>query len=97
MPRHRALAQWVPPAAISPAVLAYTSADVDHGDVRAALSAVHVRALILPLGVYLLGQALSAVKWWMLGSSVGLTRPLGDYVRFYFIGMFLNVFGLSTI
>jgi uncharacterized membrane protein YbhN (UPF0104 family) len=40
---------------------------------------------------------LSAVKWWMLGSSVGLRRPLADYIRFYFIGMFLNVFGLSTI
>jgi hypothetical protein len=73
------------------------SSGVDHGDLRAALSAVHARALVLPLGLYLLGQVLSAVKWWMLGSSVGLRRPLGDYIRFYFIGMFLNVFGLSTI
>src|SRR5262249_40462843 len=97
MPRPRALTQWGLRAAISAAVLAYISADVDHGDLRAALGAVHVRALLLPLGLYLLGQVLSAVKWWMLGSSVGLTRPLGDYLRFYFIGMFLNVFGLSTI
>ena len=89
--------QWALRAAITAAVLAYISADVDHGDLRAALSAVHARALVLPLGLYLLGQVLSAVKWWMLGSSVGLSRPLGDYIRFYFIGMFLNVFGLSTI
>jgi glycosyltransferase 2 family protein len=97
MPGPRALAQWALRAAISAAVLAYISADVDHGDLRAALSAVHVKALVLPLVLYLLGQVLSAVKWWMLGTSVGLARPLGDYVRFYFIGMFLNVFGLSTI
>ncbi len=89
--------QWALRAAITAAVLAYISADVDHGDLRAALSAVHARALVLPLGLYLLGQVLSAVKWWMLGSSVGLRRPLADYIRFYFIGMFLNVFGLSTI
>src|SRR4029453_6480844 len=78
-------------------VLAYISADVDHADLRAALMAVHVRDLMLPLGLYLAGQLLSAAKWWLLGSSVGLGRPLGDYVRFYFIGMFLNVFGLGTI
>ena len=97
MPGPRALAQWALRAAISAAVLAYISADVDHGDLRAALSAVHVKALVLPLVLYLLGQVLSAVKWWMLGTSVGFARPLGDYIRFYFIGMFLNVFGLSTI
>jgi glycosyltransferase 2 family protein len=97
MPAPRVLVQWALRAAITAAVLTYISADVDHGDLRAALSAVHARALVLPLGLYLLGQVLSAVKWWMLGSSVGLKRPLGDYVRFYFIGMFLNVFGLSTI
>jgi len=97
MPGPRALAQWALRAAISAAVLAYISYDVDHGDLRAALTAVHVKALVLPLALYLLGQVLSAMKWWMLGTSVGLVRPLGDYVRFYFIGMFLNVFGLSTI
>jgi len=97
MPGPRALAQWALRAVISAAVLAYISADVDHGDLRTALGAVQLHALVLPLGLFIVGQVLSAVKWWMLGSSVGLKRPLGDYVRFYFIGMFLNVFGLSTI
>ena len=97
MPRLRVLAHWALRAAISAVVLAYISHDVDHGDLKAALSAVHLRSLLLPLALFLAGQVLSAVKWWMLGSSVGLARPLADYLRFYFIGMFLNVFGLSTI
>jgi hypothetical protein len=42
--------------------------------------------LVLPLGLYLAGQVLNAVKWWLLGSSVGLVRPLMDYTRFYFGG-----------
>jgi len=97
MSQPRTLAHWALRAAVSAAVLAYISRDVDHADLRATLSAVRLRYLVLPLGLYLAGQVLSAVKWWRLGSSVGLARPLLDYVRFYFIGMFLNVFGLSTI
>src|SRR4030095_14047792 len=95
--RPRAIAYWALRAAVSAAVLAYISYDVDHAHLRATLSAVHVETLVLPLSLYLAGQLLSAVKWWLLGRSVGLVRPLVEYVRFYFIGMFLNVFGPSTI
>ena len=97
MPSLRTVAHWTLRAAISAATLAYISYTVDHGDLRATLSAVHMRDLMLPLALYLAGQALSGVKWWLIGSSVGLERPIIDYVRFYFIGMSLNVFGLSTI
>src|SRR5262245_36246305 len=33
----------------------------------------------------------------MLKTTIGLRRSLTEYLRFYFIGMFLNVFGLSTL
>ena len=96
-PSRRALAHWVVRAAVTAVVLAYISHDVDHADLRAALAAVHGRDLLLPLALYLAGQVLSAVKWWLVGTSVGLAKPLRDYVRFYFVGMVVNVFGLSTI
>jgi uncharacterized membrane protein YbhN (UPF0104 family) len=96
-PSRRALAHWVVRAAVTAVVLAYISHDVDHADLRAALAAVHGRDLLLPLALYLAGQVLSAVKWWLVGTSVGLAKPLKDYVRFYFVGMVVNVFGLSTI
>src|SRR5262249_12523641 len=91
MPSLLTVADWTLRAAISAATLAYISYTVDHGDLRATLSNVHVRDLALPLALYLAGQALSGVKWWVIGSSVGLERPVIDYVRFYFIGMSLNV------
>jgi len=97
MGRPQTLAHWALRAAISAAVVSYILVDVDHHDLWSALSAVRLHDLVLPFAVYLAGQLLSAIKWWMLGSSVGLARPLVDYARFYFIGMFLNVFGLSTI
>jgi len=97
MPRPRALAHGLLRAAISIGVVAYILIAIDRGDLWKALSSVRPGALLLPFGLYLAGQVLSAVKWWMLGTAVGLHSPLSDYVRFYFIGMFLNVFGLSTL
>ena len=97
MPRLRGIALAALRVAISAAVVSYILVTVDRRDLWTALSAVRLRMLGLPLLLFLAGQGLSAVKWWMLGSSVGLARPLTDYLRFYFIGMFLNVFGLSTI
>jgi glycosyltransferase 2 family protein len=97
IPVSRSVVHWTLRAAVSAVVLTYISYDVDHADLRAALSAVHVRDLLLPLGLFLAGQVLSALKWWLVGSSVGLRRPVVEYVRFYFIGMVVNVFGVSTI
>src|SRR5262245_34515023 len=97
MPRARAGTHWALRAAVSAAVVAYILLHVDRRDLWAALSAVRPSQLLLPLALYLVGQVLSAFKWWMLGSSVGLARPVVDYVRYYFIGMFLNVFGLGTL
>jgi glycosyltransferase 2 family protein len=95
--RLRAIALAALRVAISAAVMSYILVTVDRRDLWTALSEVRLRMLVLPLIMFLAGQVLSAVKWWKLGSSVGLARPLADYVRFYFIGIFLNVFGLSTI
>ncbi len=97
MGRYGTIARWALRAVISAAVVSYILVDVNHHDLWNALSSVRAYDLVLPFVVYLAGQVLSAVKWWMLGTSVGLARPLSEYVRFYFIGMFLNVFGLSTI
>jgi uncharacterized membrane protein YbhN (UPF0104 family) len=97
VPPFRAVAHAALRVSISAAVVSYILVTVDRSDLWAALFAVRLSSLVLPLVLFLTGQVLSAVKWWMLGTSVGLTRPLTDYVRFYFIGMFLNVFGLSTI
>jgi uncharacterized membrane protein YbhN (UPF0104 family) len=59
----------------------------------------HVRPGILGAAVvlYLLGQVLSTVRWWILGRAVGLDRPSLEDLRFYAIGMFFNLFGPSTI
>jgi uncharacterized membrane protein YbhN (UPF0104 family) len=83
--------------ATSLGIVVYILVDVDRGDLVQALASVRPAPFALAALVFIGGQLLSSVKWWLLGRSVGLDRPLGDYARFYFIGMFFNLFGLSTI
>lgn len=47
--------------------------------------------------IYLVGQVMSAFRWWLIGRSVGLGNHWGEYVRYYFIGMFFMSFGPSTL
>jgi glycosyltransferase 2 family protein len=95
--RARGVARWLLRVGVSAGIIAYILVDVDNTDLRSALAAVRVQDLVLPLAIFLAGQALSGIKWGMLGRSVGLDRSWLDYIRFYYIGAFFNVFGLSTI
>jgi uncharacterized membrane protein YbhN (UPF0104 family) len=82
---------------VSVGIVVYILVDVDRGDLVHALADVRVVPVAGALALYLVGQVLSAYKWSLLGRSVGFWQPVGDYVRFYFIGMFFNLFGPSTI
>lgn len=53
--------------------------------------------LLLAVLLYLLGQAVSAYRWRRIGHSVGLGEGFRSYLRFYFVGMFFNFFGPSTL
>jgi len=98
MPRGRALRRWVVRVAVSAGLGAYIlGTHVTAGDIHAAVRGVRIELVAIAALVYLAGQGLSALKWWMLGRSVGFDRPLASYLRFYFIGMFFNVFGPSTL
>jgi len=78
-------------------VAAYVLTRVSPGDLVATMRRVHPGTLAAAVLLYLLGQGLSAIRWSILGRAVGLYRPLLDYVRFYAIGMFFNLFGPSTL
>lgn len=46
---------------------------------------------------YLVGQALSSCRWLVVARSVGFRCTLGQMVRYYFVGMFFNIFGPATV
>ena len=89
--------RWAMRVAVSLAIVGYLLVHVDLGSIAGTLARVRPGLLAGALVLYLCGQGLSAYKWSLLGRSVGFERPLADYVRFYFFGMFFNLFGPSTI
>lgn len=44
------------------------------------------------IGLYVAGQVMSSWRWKLLGGVLKIPAPFIDYLSFYFIGMFTNVF-----
>ena len=61
------------------------------------LSKLHVSAVISLVGIYTIGQCVSAFRWRVFVRQTGIIRPLADEMRAYFFGMFVNAFGIGTI
>ena len=53
--------------------------------------------IALALGVYLVTQCVSAVRWTVLSRPLGIKTPFKDLVQYYLIGMFFNLFAPSTV
>lgn len=47
---------------------------------------------ILLIMIYVLGQVLSACKWAIISSNLDFKYKLPQYIQYYFIGMFFNLF-----
>jgi hypothetical protein len=91
------VARWGLRIATSLGIVTYILVDVNRGDILRALAGVRLEWLALAVLVYVAGQGLSAAKWALLGRSVGLAGSWAEYGRFYFIGMFFNLLGISTL
>jgi hypothetical protein len=53
--------------------------------------------IALALGVYLIAQGVSALRWAALARPLGIKTPFKDLIQYYFIGMFFNLFAPSTV
>jgi uncharacterized membrane protein YbhN (UPF0104 family) len=90
-------ARWILRIAVTAGLLAYLAQHVDRAEIWRTLAGVRIGWLALAIGLYIAGQLLSAFKWALLGRSVGLDGTFGEYARFYFVGMFFNLLGISTL
>src|SRR5437667_2491062 len=97
MVRGGGAARWLVRVLVSAGIIGYVLADVDLGDLAHALAHVRLALVLVALGLFVLSQALSAYKWSWIGRALGFQESLADYARFYFIGMFFNLFGPSTL
>jgi glycosyltransferase 2 family protein len=63
---------------------------------RVLASADPVDVLVV-IAVYLMGQALTAWRWRLIAARVGFGESMGEFLRYYYVGMFFNLFGPSTL
>ena len=82
---------------VSVGLLLYLTRRVDFGEIARFLRRADPLLLLAAWSLYLLGQCLSAVKWWRLAAAVGFAASLPRTVAYYFIGMFFNAFGFGTV
>jgi uncharacterized membrane protein YbhN (UPF0104 family) len=64
---------------------------LDWHRVAEAFAALDVRLWLAALGVYLVAQMASSVRWLLLARVLGLGGGPGRYLAYYFIGMFFNL------
>lgn len=82
---------------ISVALFGYVLTRIEAAQLLALLASVHLGYLALCLAIYLVSQAISGWRWALLARPLGFHLPLSEYVSFYFIGMFFNLFAPSTV
>ncbi len=74
------------------AVVAFILWRVDARPVFHALARERLGWFAVAMAVYLAGQVLSTWRWRLLANITALGGPFSDYLSYYFIGMFTNLF-----
>ena len=76
---------------VSVALLAWLAWRTDWNQVRDAFGRLRLELWLAAIGIFLLAQVASAVRWRLLAQPLGFPNPLRQFVRFYFVGMFFNL------
>jgi uncharacterized membrane protein YbhN (UPF0104 family) len=82
---------------LSVGLLVWVAFSVDFSKLSGTIHAIPFRYVALVIGCYGLGQLLSSYKWWTLAKAAGIVVPYRTALKAYFIGMFVNCFGLGMV
>jgi glycosyltransferase 2 family protein len=70
---------------------------VDFDAVMRVMARADVTDVIAVIAIYLAGQAMTAWRWRLIAQRVGFHESMREFLRFYYVGMFFNLFGPSTL
>ncbi len=82
---------------VSAGLLGYFFSRIHPERFLSIFAAAKLPYIALALAVYLVGQAVSAVRWATLTRPLGIKTPFKDLVRYYLVGMFFNLFAPGTV
>jgi uncharacterized membrane protein YbhN (UPF0104 family) len=82
---------------VSAGLIGYFLSRIDIEQFLQTFAAARFLYIAVALGVYLIAQGVSAVRWTMLARPLGIKTPFKDLLQYYLIGMFFNLFAPSTV
>ncbi|HEV3260368.1 MAG TPA: lysylphosphatidylglycerol synthase transmembrane domain-containing protein [Gemmataceae bacterium] len=77
---------------VSAGLLAWLACRTDWAQVGQAFARLRVGLWLAAVGLYVLSQVVSGLRWQLLARPLGFRRRLGPFVAYYFIGMYFNLF-----
>lgn len=72
-------------------LLGFLAWHTDWHQVREAFARLDLRLWLLGVALYAVTQVVSSLRWALLARPLGFDRRLGDYLAFYYVGMFFNL------
>ena len=97
MKRKRAFLLFLLKSLVSLGLLYFLFSQIEFSKLLQALTSAHLPYVALVLISYLLSQLVSCFRWVLLARPLGFQLPFKEYLSFYFIGMFFNLFAPSTV
>jgi uncharacterized membrane protein YbhN (UPF0104 family) len=88
---------WLLKGLVSLGLLSFLLSRIELTHLLGALSSARHSYLILALLAYFFGQMISSIRWALLARTLGIENPFKDFLTFYLIGMFFNLFAPSTV
>lgn len=82
---------------VSLSLLSFLFSRIEIAQLLRVLFSAHLSYLVVALAAYFLGQIICSVRWALLARPLGFKNRFKDFVIFYFIGMFFNLFAPSTV
>ena len=70
---------------------------VDMTELKQSIISIPLPILVLVVVVFFIGQVLRSYQWWLFARSGGIDVPWILAFKAFFLGMFVNCFGLGTI
>jgi glycosyltransferase 2 family protein len=77
---------------VSVVLLTWLAWRMDWAQLGQAFARLQLAPWLAAVGLYILTQVVSAVRWRQLARPLGFDGPLARFVRFYFVGMYFNLF-----
>lgn len=82
---------------VSGGLIVYFLSHIHIDSLLKTIAAADYAWIALALAVYLFTQTISALRWTTLARPLGIDTPIPDLIKYYFIGMFFNLFAPSTV